>query len=41
MKKYSQARAGRGKTAYRTPSDFRYRHFKEIQRRKITKNKYS
>jgi len=37
MKKYSSARAGRGKTAYRTPSDFRFRHFKEIERRKIKK----
>jgi len=35
MKKYSSARAGKGKTAYRTPSDFRFRHFKDIQRRKI------
>jgi hypothetical protein len=42
MKKYSSARAGRGKTAYRTPSDFRFRHIKDIQRRKInqiSKNK--
>jgi hypothetical protein len=35
MKKYSSARAGKGKTAYRTPSDFRYRQMKEIERRKI------
>jgi hypothetical protein len=37
MKKYSSARAGRGKTAYRTPSDFRFRHFKEVEQRKINK----
>jgi len=35
MKKYSQARAGRGKTAYRTPSDFRYRNIQKIRKQKI------
>ncbi|MFH0852255.1 MAG: hypothetical protein V1845_01445 [bacterium] len=35
MKGYSSARAGKGKTAYRTPSGFKYRYFREVQKRKI------
>jgi hypothetical protein len=37
MKKYSSARAGKGKTAFRTPSVFRYQHYKKIQQRGINK----
>jgi hypothetical protein len=31
MKKYSSQKAHRGKTAYRTPSDFRYRKIKKVE----------
>lgn len=37
MKKYSCQRAGRGKTAYRTPSVFKYKKYKEIKRFKVNK----
>jgi len=39
MKNYSQAQAGKGKTAYRTPSVFRYQQVKKVQKTKITEAK--
>jgi len=39
MKNYSRARASRGKTAYRTPSGFRYRKAQAVE--KIRQEKYS
>jgi len=35
MKKYSSQRAGKGKTAYRTPSVFRYKNIKKVEGFKI------
>lgn len=39
MKNYSRARASRGKAAYRTPSVWRYKQTKKIQKIKGGKRK--
>ena len=42
MKKYSMKRAGRGKTAYRTPSRFIYKQYIKKQKQNENRNrKYS
>jgi len=38
MKNYSSARAGKGKTAYRTPSTFRYLKVRAVNKIKTSKN---
>jgi hypothetical protein len=38
MKNYSSSRAGRGKTAYRTPSLWRYRKIQAVNKVKLSKS---
>ncbi len=37
MKNYASKQNKKGKTAYRTPSPFRYKHYKEISSHKTKK----
>ncbi len=39
MKKYSTQKAHRGKTAYRTPSVFRYKNIKKVESFEIRKKR--